>query len=408
MKRFWLLFSQAVTLMLAALFVLSTFKPQWVMKLTGAGSSGVVSIRESNPNANNGAAPLLVGNVPPPAQLSYSAAAKKAMPSVVSISTTKNIRNPYANDPWFRFFYGDRSTQQQGGLGSGVIVSSEGYVLTNNHVVEGVDEIEVQLVDGRKIEGKVVGTDPESDLAVVKLQLKGVNANALTSTAPITLGSTDKAQVGDVVLAIGNPFGVGQTVTLGIVSALGRSDLGINVFENFIQTDAAINPGNSGGALVDVNGNLIGINTAIFSRSGGSLGIGFAIPVSTAKIVMEQILATGQVVRGYIGVETQPLNPELAESFGLPKGQDKGLVVAGIVQGGPADKAGLRPGDVVISINDKTLLTQNDLLYTVANLKPDQTAQLSILRAGTPKQLAVQIGKRPWKQPRVGLNQGLH
>jgi serine protease DegQ len=393
MKRFWLLFSQAVTVIVAAIFVLATFKPQWLGMFGGSGNA-VVSIREA---ANSGAA-VLAGNSAVPAQLSYSAAAKKAMPSVVSISTTKNIRSPYANDPWFRFFYGDRNTQQQqGGLGSGVIVSSEGYVLTNNHVVESVDEIEVQLADGRKIEGKVVGTDPESDLAVVKLLLTGANANAMASMTPITLGGTDKAQVGDVVLAIGNPFGVGQTVTLGIVSALGRNDLGINVFENFIQTDAAINPGNSGGALVDVSGNLIGINTAIFSRSGGSLGIGFAIPVSTAKIVMEQILTTGQVVRGYIGVETQALSPELADSFGLPKGQDQGLVVAGVLQNGPADKAGLKPGDVVLSINDKTLYTRGDLLNTVASLKPQQTAQMNILRAGKQKQLAVQIGERPKK-----------
>jgi serine protease DegQ len=311
---------------------------------------------------------------------------------VVSVTTTKNLRTPHSNEPWFRFFFGDRAAQQQqGGLGSGVIVSNEGYVLTNNHVVEGVDEIEVQLADGRKIEAKVVGTDPESDLAVVKLQ----GASSKTAMTPITLGNTDKAQVGDVVLAIGNPFGVGQTVTMGIISALGRNDLGINTFENFIQTDAAINPGNSGGALVDINGNLIGINTAIFSRSGGSLGIGFAIPVSTAKLVMEQILTTGQVVRGYIGVETQPLSPELAESFGLPKDQLQGLVVAGVLQNGPADKAGLRPGDVVTAINDKPMSTQTDLLNTVAGLKPEQTAQLKVVRGGAVKKLDVTVGKRP-------------
>ncbi len=372
--------------MLALLFVLSTLKPQWLLALPGLSGSSVVSIREAP------SAPISGGN----AQLSYSAAAKKAMASVVSVTTTKNIRSPHANDPWFRFFYGERAEQQQqGGLGSGVIVSNEGYVLTNNHVVEGMDEIEVQLADGRKIEAKVVGADPESDLAVVKMQLQGVNANAMATMTPITLGSTEKAQVGDVVLAIGNPFGVGQTVTMGIISALGRNDLRINTFENFIQTDAAINPGNSGGALVDVNGNLIGINTAIFSSSGGSLGIGFAIPVSTAKAVMEQIITTGQVVRGFIGVETQPLSPELAESFGLPKDQSQGLVVTGVVQNGPADKAGLRPGDVVMAINDKTLTTQSDLLNAASSLKPEQTAQLKVVRAGAEKKVAVLVGKRP-------------
>jgi serine protease DegQ len=394
MRKSWLLFSQAVTVVLAALFVLSTLKPQWLLQLPGMSGSSVVSIREAAvsgaPAASNAQN----------AQLSYSAAAKKAMASVVSVTTTKNLRNPHSNNPWFRFFYGERAEQQQqGGLGSGVIVSNEGYVLTNNHVVQGVDEIEVQLSDGHKIEAKVVGTDPESDLAVVKLQLKGVNANAMAMMQPITLGSTEKAQVGDVVLAIGNPFGVGQTVTMGIISALGRNDLRINVFENFIQTDAAINPGNSGGALVDVNGNLIGINTAIFSSSGGSLGIGFAIPVSTAKLVMEQILTTGQVVRGYIGVETQPLSPELAESFGLPKDQLQGLVVAGVLQNGPADKAGLRPGDVVTAINDKPMSTQTDLLNTVASLKPEQTAQLKVLRGGAMKKLDVTVGKRPPATP---------
>jgi serine protease DegQ len=386
MRKSWLLFSQAVTVLLALLFVLSTLKPQWLLALPGLSGSSVVSIREAPAAAISG------GN----AQLTYSTAAKKAMASVVSVTTTKNIRSPHSNDPWFRFFYGERAEQQQqSGLGSGVIVSNEGYVLTNNHVVEGMDEIEVQLADGRKIEAKVVGTDPESDLAVVKMQLQGVNANAMATMTPITLGSTEKAQVGDVVLAIGNPFGVGQTVTMGIISALGRNDLRINTFENFIQTDAAINPGNSGGALVDVNGNLIGINTAIFSSSGGSLGIGFAIPVSTAKVVMEQIITSGQVVRGFIGVETQPLSPELAESFGLPKDQSQGLVVTGVVQNGPADKAGLRPGDVVMAINDKTLTTQSDLLNAASSLKPEQTAQLSVVRAGAQKKVAVMVGKRP-------------
>jgi S1-C subfamily serine protease len=237
---------------------------------------------------------------------------------VVSINTSKNVRaNPKANDPWFKFFFGDKAPsgsikgqqeptqqQEQMGLGSGVIVSADGYILTNNHVVDGADEIEVILNDSRKAIAKVIGTDPESDLAVLKISLDKLPV--------IVLGNSDQALVGDTVLAIGNPFGVGQTVTSGIVSALGRNHLGINTFENFIQTDAAINPGNSGGALVDMNGNLLGINTAIYSRSGGSLGIGFAIPVSLAKQVLQDIVKDGSVTRAWIGVEPQDLTPEIA------------------------------------------------------------------------------------------------
>jgi S1-C subfamily serine protease len=224
---------------------------------------------------------------------SFSAAVKKAAPAVVSVNTS--ARNPYGNDPWRRFFFGERGDQMQTGLGSGVIMSTGGYVLTNNHVIENADAIEVVLPDARRAPARVIGADPESDLAVLKINLDKL---------PImTLGDSDALQVGDRVLAIGNPFGVGQTVTSGIVSALGRSQLGLNTFENFIQTDAAINPGNSGGALIDVHGNLMGINTAIYSRSGGSMGIGFAIPVSTARQIMESIVTQGRVVRGWIGVE---------------------------------------------------------------------------------------------------------
>ena len=258
------------------------------------------------------------------------------MPAVVNIFTAKEVkatRQPFLNDPLFQRFFGRELNQQQeqrraSSLGSGVIVSSEGYVLTNHHVIESADEIEVLLSDGRRASAKVVGSDPETDLAVVKVDLKGLPS--------IVFGHPESARVGDVVLAIGNPFGVGQTVTMGIVSALGRSHLGINTFENFIQTDAAINPGNSGGALVDAQGNLLGVNTAIYSRSGGSLGIGFAIPANMAKSIMEQIIATGGVTRGSIGVEIQEITPELADSFKLPRNQ--GAIIAGVMKGGPADK----------------------------------------------------------------------
>lgn len=333
LRRFWLFFAQAVTVVLAVLFVIATLKPEWLQRGKVAVQSGspIVALKEVAPLGHSGT----------PSN-SYAEAAKVAMPAVVNIFSSKNApkrNNPQANaDPWFRFFFGDRLPEQRqepvASLGSGVIVSPEGYILTNHHVVDGADEIEVALTDGRKTNAKVVGTDPETDLAVLKI--------SLTNLPAITLGRLENVRVGDVVLAIGNPFGVGQTVTMGIVSALGRSHLGINTFENFIQTDAAINPGNSGGALVDAEGNLLGINTAIYSRSGGSLGIGFAIPVSLAKQVMESIISTGSVVRGWIGVEPQDVTPEIAESFGLSR--KDGALIAAVVQGGPADRAGPAPG----------------------------------------------------------------
>lgn len=324
---------------------------------------------------------------------SYAEAAKVAMPAVVNIFSSKNApkrNNPQANaDPWFRFFFGDRLPEQRqeptASLGSGVIVSPEGYILTNHHVVDGADEIEVALTDGRKANAKVVGTDPETDLAVLKI--------SLTNLPAITLGRLENVRVGDVVLAIGNPFGVGQTVTMGIVSALGRSHLGINTFENFIQTDAAINPGNSGGALVDAEGNLLGINTAIYSRSGGSLGIGFAIPVSLAKQVMESIISTGSVVRGWIGVEPQDVTPEIAESFGLSR--KDGALIAAVVQGGPADRAGLRPGDILINVNGESIQDTTALLNSIAQLKPSTEAKVTVSRKGKPVELTIMVGKRP-------------
>ena len=293
-----------------------------------------------------------------------------------------------------RRFFGDgalgQPDEQQFSLGSGVVVSPEGYILTNNHVIEAADEIEVALADGRKVPAKVIGSDPETDLAVIRINLKNLPA--------ITLGQLDNAKVGDVVLAIGNPFGVGQTVTMGIISALGRNHLGINTFENFIQTDAAINPGNSGGALIDTNGHLLGINTAIYSRSGGSLGIGFAIPVTTVKTVMESIIKNGQVVRGWIGVEPQDITPELAQSFGLEK--TSGTIIAGVLKGGPAEKAGIKPGDVLLSVADKPVSDTVSMLNLVAQLKPGEQVKMSILRKSREATVEVIIGERPrMKQP---------
>lgn len=375
MRRLWLIFAQTATISLAALFVIATLQPDL---LPWRGSS-VVTVHE----APSGGAAQMTG--------SFSAAAKKAMPSVVNIFTSKEIpspHSPFMDDPLFRRFFGDRfdgEPQRASSLGSGVIVSTDGYILTNHHVVEAADEIEVALADGRKSSAKIVGTDPDTDLAVLKIELKNLPA--------ITLGHAEHLQVGEVTLAIGNPFGVGQAVTMGIISALGRSHLGINTFENFIQTDAAINPGNSGGALVDANGNLIGINSAIYSRSGGSLGIGFAIPISLAKQVMEQIILHGGVERGWIGVEVQDITPELAETFKMPK--TSGILIAGVLRGGPADRAGVKPGDILLEIGGKPVDDSTDMLNQVSSLEPGKVAALKILRNQTEAQLHVSIGKRP-------------
>ncbi|HNI84230.1 MAG TPA: trypsin-like peptidase domain-containing protein [Ottowia sp.] len=374
MKRLWLVFAQAVTVLLAAWFVVATLKPQWLGNPRAVpGSTGTISILEA-PAAPTGASPT---------PGSFSAAVRQAAPAVVSINTS--ARHPASNDPWFRFFFGDRGEQQQTGLGSGVIMSPEGYVLTNNHVVEGADEIEVVLADARRTSAKVIGTDPESDLAVLKISLDKLPV--------MTLGDSDRLQVGDQVLAIGNPFGVGQTVTSGIVSALGRNQLGINTFENFIQTDAAINPGNSGGALTDIGGHLMGINTAIYSRSGGNMGIGFAIPVSTARQVMESIVRNGQVVRGWIGVEPGELTPELAQTFGVKA--EQGVIITGVLGNGPAASAGIRPGDVITQVGGQPTRTVAELLTRIAALVPGEAVPFTLERRGEAVQASVTPAQRP-------------
>ena len=373
MKRLWLLFSQAVTVCVAAWFVVVTLQPGWLGRGAVRNSVGIALYEApSTPSAE-------------PAPGSFSPAARKASPAVVSITTSKAVRHPRSNDPWFQFFFGDQGTQSQTGLGSGVLVSPDGYILTNNHVVEGADEIEVALADSRHASASVIGTDPETDLAILKIDLGALPV--------IVLGDSDQLAVGDRVLAIGNPFGVGQTVTSGIVSALGRSELGINTFENFIQTDAAINPGNSGGALVDVLGNLQGINTAIYSRSGGSMGIGFAIPVSTARMVLDGIVRDGHVTRGWIGVEPNELSPELAETFGVKASE--GVIITGVLQGGPAAEAGLRPGDVIVQVAGHPVRNVSELLTAVAALKPGQPAPFMLQRGDGPVELQVSPGVRP-------------
>jgi serine protease DegQ len=379
MRRLWLLFAQTVTVALALYFVVGAMRPDLLhggarLSRAGAAPDSVAVLQAPR-------LPALAG--------SYRAAAGRAMPAVVNILTSKSLGrdHPLLKDPFFRRFFGDRSPheEQQSSLGSGVIVSPDGYILTNNHVIESADAIQVVLADGRKAAAKVVGTDPETDLAVIRIDAK--------SLPVIVLGHADQARVGDVVLAIGNPFGVGQTVTMGIISALGRNNLHINHFENFIQTDAAINFGNSGGALIDSDGNLLGINSAIYSQTGGSVGIGFAIPVSTAKTVMDAIIKHGQVVRGWIGIETQDITPELAESFGLAR--DKGPIIAGVVRNGPADRAGIQPGDILLTVAGAPVGSTSEMLNLIAQLTPGRKATMTLIRKNRESTVEVSVAKRP-------------
>ena len=397
MRRLWLIFAQTVTICVAVLFVIKTLKPEWLSTSTLASQAtdGQAAARPvfASPVAADSPGSSAENTLP---MRTYADAAKRALPAVVHVYTSQQIRtsrHPFLNDPMFRHFFGDRfpqEAQRRSGLGSGVVVSPDGLILTNYHVIEGADEIEIVGGDEHKYKARVIGTDPESDLAVLRIQ----SDHALPV---INFGNSEKLRVGDVVLAIGNPFGVGQTVTSGIVSALGRSHLGINTFENFIQTDAAINPGNSGGALVDANGNLIGINTAIYSQNGGSMGIGFAIPVSLAKDVMEQIVRNGSVVRGWVGVEVQELTPELAESFKMQEA--RGALISGVMRNSPADKAGIKPGDILIGIAGKQVADSQVMLDLIAALTPGSAAAFDVRRNGQTKSVSVTIGKRPPPRP---------
>ena len=389
MQKAWLTFAQfvaALVLTAAALLALDRFIPGLLPQDT----PGVTIQQAPSPQATNTA------GLP-----SYAQAAARARPAVVNIFTSKEIRsprNPLMDDPFFQRFFGDRfrqddRTQRVANLGSGVIVSADGYILTNHHVIEAADEIQVALADGTNLSARIVGTDPETDLAVLK-----VDKNPTSPLVSAAFAHPESLRVGDVVLAIGNPFGVGQTVTMGIVSALGRSHLGINTFENYIQTDAAINPGNSGGALIDSSGNLVGVNTAIFSRTGGNLGIGFAIPVSIVRQVMEQIIRDGEVTRGWVGIEVQEISREIAESFALPDTQ--GALIAGVLRGGPADRAGIRPGDALVAVNGKTVKDSSSLLSLIAELPPGKTATLDLIREQKRMQMQVQIDKRPTQRRR--------
>ena len=389
LRRSWLLFCQAVTVAVAGLFVVTTLKPDWLPG--GAGGRYAPALP----------APTFLQSTPDPAAVAsqaagsgYALAARRAAPAVVSVMATRMARNPHADDPRFRQFFDGAGPQSraQMGLGSGVIVSPEGYLLTNHHVIQDATEIEVQLNDGRQATATVVGSDPETDIAVLKISLPQLPV--------MELGNLRSLQVGDAVLAIGNPFAVGQTVTAGIVSALGRVRVGISPLQNFIQTDAAINPGNSGGALVDAAGRLVGINTAIYSRGGseGSLGIGFAVPVDTARQVMEQLIKGGRVQRGWLGLESRDLTADLADSLNLPV--KAGALVTGVLQDGPAAKGGIRPGDVVVRIGETPVANGSDLLAAVAALSPDTRTRIGVQRGAQALQLDLQVADRATNLPR--------
>ena len=381
LNRLWLLFAQTVTILLAAWFVLITLKPEWLAEANVTTIVDSVTLKES-------------ADASSPNPGSYHEAVQKSMPAVVNIFTSKKTKQPLVrkdkksnSDPLFQFFNGYSDEEPISSLGSGVLVSSEGIIITNHHVINDADQIEVALSDGRKLKAKMIGSDPETDIAVLKI-------DASNLPTPITLGKIDSVHIGDVVLAIGNPFGVGETVTSGIVSAMGRDHVGINTFENFIQTDAAINPGNSGGALIDTRGNLIGINTAIYSNNGVSMGIGFAIPINLAKQVMESIIKNGEVTRGWIGVEPQNLSSELIDSMRLPK-NTHGILVAGVLDGGPADSAGLKPGDVLVSLNNESINDVRDLLNRVAGIAPGTEVSCKVIRKDKELGMSIKISKRP-------------
>lgn len=324
---------------------------------------------------------------------SYADAVSEAAPAVVNIytrtkpaeTTAPQLNDPRFEDPAKQPAQSGNGRRSPASLGSGVIFSEDGYIVTNNHVVAAAESILVALRDGRETVAKVIGTDPETDLAVLKVELRGLN--------PITLVSSESIRIGDVALAIGNPYGVGQTVTMGIISATGRNQLGINTYENFIQTDAAINPGNSGGALINARGHMIGINTAIFSRSGGSQGIGFAIPSDLVQSVLKGIIEQGRVVRGWLGIEIQEMTPALAESFGTK--ETKGLIIAGIFRDSPAHQAGLQPGDILYSIDDQPIKSGRNAMGQIAVTKPGTVLEMKLIRNGEPIKLSVTIGDRP-------------
>ena len=343
------------------------------------------------------ASPVPLGNF----SNGFASVLKPALPAVVNIHTSKVVKSrpmpsmPFFNDPLFRQFFGEPfggeggpqtpQSERQQSLGSGVIITSDGTIVTNNHVIDGATDIKVDLADKREFTAKLVGTDAKTDVAVLK-----INATGLPTLA---LGDSSKLQVGDVIFAIGDPFGVGETATMGIVSATGRGDLGIESYEDFIQTDAAINPGNSGGAMIDLHGDLIGINTAILTGGGGNQGVGFAIPINMAHSVMDQIVSHGKVVRGYLGLIPQDVTPTLAKQFGLS--QPGGALVGDVQPDTPAAKAGLRRGDVILSVNGQPVSSRNDLRLRISQTPPGTTVKLGVSRDGKMHDFNVTLGELP-------------
>lgn len=334
----------------------------------------------------------------------FAPVVKRSLPAVVNVSSSKIVRGggdedaPDIDPALGQFFGGDlphvfQQRKREESLGSGVIVRSDGYILTNEHVIEGAGYIKVGLGDQREFQARVVGSDPKTDIALLK-----VNATGLPT---LPLGDSSRMQPGDFVLAIGNPFGLSQTVTMGIVSAVGRGNLGIEDYEDFIQTDAPINPGNSGGALINVNGQLVGINTALLSGAGGFQGVGFAIPVNEARDVMDRILKNGRVIRAWVGITTQPVTPGIAESFGL-RGQPRGALIAQVTPDSPASRAGLETGDIILAVNGKPVVNNDELSLTVSLSAPGSTIHLTVLRNRGEREIPVTLGEEPVKPPETG------
>jgi serine protease DegQ len=389
MRRFWLFFAQILTITFAALFIISIFRPELLDYIR------LLDHTTPQPPSVATAAPIQPISAQPVVSFRY--AVEKANPAVVSIFTTKSVNKDsiFSRIPFFEIPF-DHSGNQKSqriirNLGSGVILEPNGLILTNNHVVESADQIEVALADGKTTyKPTIIGTDPDTDLALLQIEASNLPT--------ISLGNSESVAVGDIVLAIGNPFGVGQTVTMGIISAIGRSELGINTYEKFIQTDAAINPGNSGGPLIDLNGNVIGINTAIFSETGGSLGIGFAIPAEMATYIVEQIKTKGYVVRGWLGAEVAPITPEIAKAFNVS--ETSGVLVGGVLHNGPLANAGIKTGDIITEINGKAVQRPNELVVLVADLTPGTDATITVLRKGKSEKFVVRIGQRPLQQAR--------
>jgi len=384
-------------------------KPLFGLCAVAVGAAAILSVsyftswgKDGQPAFNVSSTPV---NRDARAGTSYAPIVKKVAPSVVNIYSTRFIKerpmqNPFMNDPFFRQFFGNQfqgdareRTRKEQSLGSGVIVSPDGYILTANHVVADADEVKVSIAENKKeYTAKVIGKDKATDIAVLKIQA--------TALPAVTLADSDQLEVGDVVLALGNPFGVGQTVTSGIVSALGRNGLGFNGYENFIQTDAAINPGNSGGALVDVEGRLVGINTAIISRSGGNQGIGFAVPINMARNVLERLVSGGKVSRGYLGISPQDIDADLAKQFGLT--DQTGALVGDVMPDTPAAKAGLKSGDVIVSINGKPVTDAHSLQLMVSQISPGTSVAVKIVRNGFNKTLNVTLAELPGSEVASG------